>query len=191
MEHSLSIQELLEQTGALRKGHFQLSSGLHSDTYIQCARILQYPRYARFLGKQIAELWHGSYVDLVVSPALGGLLIGFAAAEAFECRMIFTERVSGVMQLRRSFELSPEDTAIVVEDVVTTGGSAKETVEMLEKEGVNVVGVASIIDRTSGEDHSLNLRALLRIDIPSYAKEACPLCAQGVPVDSPGSRRTT
>ena len=188
MTDDLTIKTLLEETDALRKGHYLLSSGLHSDTYVQCAKILQYPRYARYLGKELSELWHGTYIDLVVSPALGGLLIGYATAEALECRMVFTERANGQMELRRGLSIEPDDSVLIVEDVVTTGGSAKETVKLVKSLGADVVGVASIIDRSAEDDSSFELRSLLKIDIPSYPKDDCPLCAEGVEVESPGSK---
>jgi orotate phosphoribosyltransferase len=183
------LLHLFRQSGALLEGHFRLSSGLHSPGYMQSALVLQHPRDAAALGDALGPALEGYGATAVLSPALGGIVIGHEVARALGVRAIFAERQDSRLTLRRGFTLSPEDKVIVVEDVVTTGLSTRETIEVARAAGAAVVAAAAIIDR-SGDSAELGVpfRALLRINLPTYDPAACPLCAQGVPVVKPGSR---
>ena len=187
---------LFEETGALLRGHFRLTSGLHSGEYLQCAKVLAHPEYAEQLGLELAERLtsadDATDVDIVVAPAMGGLIIGHEVARALGARFLFTERdtVSGHMVLRRGFELLPEQSAVVIEDVVTTGGSTKEVVTLLKEASVNVLGAGSIIDRSGGAaDVGTPRLALATLNITTYRPDDCPFCAKGEPLVKPGSRK--
>jgi orotate phosphoribosyltransferase len=181
-----------ERTGGLLHGHFALSSGRHSDTYLQCAQVLQWPAVAEQLGAALATGWHGR-VDAVVGPAMGGLIIGHEVARALGVRFVFTERVDGAMRFRRLFALQPGERVLVVEDVVTTGGSAAEAARAVGEAGGEVAGYAAVVDRrpAPGAAGGRSLTALLRVDAPAWDPAACPLCAEGEPIDTPGSRHLT
>ncbi len=183
------LLHLFRQSGALLEGHFRLSSGLHSPGYMQSALVLQHPRDAAALGEALGRALEGYGATAVLSPALGGIVIGHEVARALGVRAIFAERQDSRLTLRRGFTLSPEDKVIVVEDVVTTGLSTRETIEVARTAGATVVAAAAIVDR-SGDSADLGVpfRALLRISLPTYDPAVCPLCAQGVPVVKPGSR---
>ena len=188
-----SVVELFRSRGAYLEGHFRLTSGLHSAGYLQCALVLQYPDAAEKLGRALAaELKQASAapIRLVASPALGGLIIGHEVARALGTRFIFTERDStGKMTLRRGFQVTPGETAAVVEDVITTGGSTQEVVEVLRAAGAHVMAAGSIIDRSGGRAAVGAPRvALATLQVDSHQPETCPLCAHGVPVVKPGSR---
>jgi orotate phosphoribosyltransferase len=188
--NSKQILEHFRDTDALLEGHFVLSSGLHSAKYLQCALALQYPRDAAKLGGAIAESFANSRIESVASPAIGGLVIGYAVAQALNVRFIWTERQNGEMTLRRGFTLRPGERILVVEDVITTGGSTRECIAALESNGGIVVGAASIIDRSNGAaDVGVQRLALVSMDVPSYPPEACPLCADGTEAVKPGSRK--
>lgn len=179
----------LRSRDVYRTGHFQLSSGLHSDTYLQCALALQDPPFALRLGRLVAAAVAAEAFDVVVSPALGGVLIGFAVACAAEVRFVFTERHEGGMTLRRGQWLDPGERALVVEDVLTTGGSAREAGEVVAASGAVVVGYAAVVDRsTAARPLPFDATALVRVEPRTWAPEDCPLCAAGAAVDSPGSR---
>jgi orotate phosphoribosyltransferase len=183
------ILDLMTELGALHRGHFQLSSGLHSDTYFQCARILQFPELARQLGAAIAARFEGEAFDVVVSPALGGIIIGHETARALGRRFVFTERKDGAMSMRRGFELEKGERVLVVEDVVTKGTSVREVCDVVEGQGGIVAGVASIIDRTGdGADLPHPLTALAKVEVVTWQPDRCPLCGDGVAVTKPGSR---
>jgi len=180
----------LGATGAIRHGHFVLTSGRHSGTYVQCARVLEDPALTTRLARSIAAaLPEGVDVDLVAAPAVGGIIIGFAVAQALDVKFIFTERDQGVMTLRRSFQVPEGARVLVVEDVVTTGGSVAEVVDLVRSSGGEVVGVASLIDRGGPKAFTETLWPQLRLEVESWESASCSLCASGVPVDSPGSRR--
>jgi orotate phosphoribosyltransferase len=185
-----NILDTFIETGAYLKGHFRLTSGLHSSEYLQSALVLQHPPLAERFGQNLAQSMPKGQV--VVSPALGGLIIGHEVARAMDVRFLFTERdPSGKMTLRRGFFLTPGETAVVVEDVVTTGGSTREVIELLQAAGVRVVGVGSIIDRSGGRvDLGVPRVALATLDAVAWKPEECPLCQQGLPVEKPGSRST-
>ena len=184
------IFKVLEQVGAIRQGHFELSSGRHSGTYIQCALVLAYPQHADPLGRALAELFKDHSISCVVSPALGGIIIGHEVARALGVRALFVERDrSGQMALRRGFELKPNERVLVIEDVWTTGGSTREAIGVVEQEGGLAVAAGALIDRTGGRlELNVPARALLPMDVPSYEPDDCPLCRAGGIATRPGSR---
>lgn len=183
------VLELMEELGALHGGHFLLSSGLHSDRYFQCARILQFPDLARELGAAMGAFFPDLAVDLVVSPAMGGILIGHEVARALGRRFVFTERKDGTMMIRRGFALEKGEKVVIAEDVVTRGTSLLEVIDVVEKAGGEVVGLTSIIDRTSGEvELPLPLHSLAKVVVQTWEPDACPLCTQGAELVKPGSR---
>ncbi len=187
------VLDLFNQTGAYLKGHFRLTSGLHSPEYLQCALVLAHPQHAEFLGRELAATLRqlaGTEPDVVLAPALGGLIIGHEVARALGCPFLFTERdPNGKMTLRRGFQVTPGQKAIVIEDVVTTGGSSKEVIELLNASGVEVLAAGSIIDRSGGKaDLGVPRTALATLQPAAYQADQCPLCAQGNPVVKPGSR---
>lgn len=189
-----AILELFRSTGAYLQGHFRLTSGLHSSEYLQCALVLQHPAAAEKLGRLLADALRGlapEGIGLVVSPALGGLIIGHEVARALGTRFLFTERdaATGRMTLRRGFTAGPGETAVVVEDVITTGGSTLDVIEVLRQTGVNVVAAGSIIDRSGGHaDVGVPRTALATLQVAAHYPEDCPLCSRGIPVVKPGSR---
>lgn len=185
----MNILERFAATNALLEGHFVLSSGLHSPKYLQCALALQYPSDAAKFGEMIVENFTGDAIETVASPAIGGLVIGFATAQALGVRFIWTERENGAMTLRRGFAVTEGERILVVEDVITTGGSTRECIDALEKKGAKVVAAASIIDRSNGTANvGVPRISLVSLDVPSYMAEDCPLCAAGIEVIKPGSR---
>jgi orotate phosphoribosyltransferase len=188
---SESILEEFRKTGAYLKGHFRLTSGLHSNEYMQCALVLQHPDIAEKFGRELAA--HFPKCDIVVSPAVGGLIIGHEVARALGARFLFTERdpATGKMILRRGFTVHPGETAVVIEDVVTTGGSTRDVIETLEAAGVKVLGAGSIIDRSGGRaDLGVPKVALATLEVTAWPADFCPLCQEGIPVEKPGSRPT-
>lgn len=187
--HADEIMQLFERVGAVRHGHFELSSGRHSSTYVQCALVLQYPESAEKLGRALAEKFKGVQIDCVASPALGGVLVGHEVARGLGVRAVFVERdISGRMALRRGFAFLPNERVLVVEDVWTTGGSTRETIAVVEQAGGLAVAAGALIDR-SGNQLELNVptKALIDLDIPSYEAFECPLCRSGQEIAKPGS----
>jgi orotate phosphoribosyltransferase len=180
--------QIFRETGAYLKGHFRLTSGLHSNEYLQCALVLQHPAIAERFGRELAAQLPAC--DVVVSPAIGGLIIGHEVARAKGVRFLFTERDgAGKMTLRRGFSVKPGETALVIEDVVTTGGSTREVIEVLRSSGARVLAAASVIDRSGGRANlGVPRVALATLDVVAYEPEDCPLCKQNVPVEKPGSR---
>ena len=188
---SEEVIERFRRTGALLEGHFVLSSGLHSASYLQCALVLQYPQEAEAFGQSLAEHFRQHRITTVVAPAIGGIVIGYEVARALGVRSLWTEREEGRMTLRRGFSVRAGESALVVEDVVTTGGSTRETIEALLAAGARVVGAASIIDRSGGRaDVGVPRVALATLDVPALAPSACPACARGEQAVKPGSRKT-
>jgi orotate phosphoribosyltransferase len=188
--NSNQILEQFKQTNALLEGHFILSSGLHSPNYLQCALALQYPADAAKFGRAIAEHYTNEEIETVASPAIGGLIIGYAVAQALNVRFIWTERENGVMTLRRGFSLKENERILVVEDVITTGGSTRECIETLKTRGAKVLAAASIIDRSNGTaDVGVPRISLVSLEVPSYKPEECPLCERGDEAIKPGSRK--
>jgi len=183
------ILALFRQNHALLEGHFLLSSGLHSDRYIQCALVLQHPEVAERLGRELAAKIGNTGATVVVAPALGGVLVAHEVARALGVRALFTERQDGRMALRRGFTLAASEPAIVVEDVITTGGSTLETIRAVEEAGGKVVAAGSLVDRSGGSaDLRLPRAALVTLGVQNYDPERCPLCRAGVPALKPGSR---
>ena len=184
-----TLLDLFRQSSALLEGHFRLSSGLHSSGYLQCALVLQHPEHAAALGSALADCAKPLRVATVLSPALGGIVIGHEVARALGARALFAEREGGVLTLRRGFSLAPAERVLVVEDVVTTGLSTKETMQVARAAGAEVVAAAAIIDRSGGgAGLDVPLHALAELRLPTYRPDQCPLCAQGIPLVKPGSR---
>lgn len=182
---------LFKERGALLEGHFLLSSGLHSPRYVQCARVLMDPALATRLGAALADALRPALAAppaAVVAPALGGVLVAHEVARAFGVRGLFTERQDGAMTLRRGFVLAPEERVVVVEDAITTGGSTREVMDAVRSLGARVDAVGCLIDRSGGVDLGVPLRSLVRLDVPTFPPDACPLCAAGSTAVKPGSR---
>jgi orotate phosphoribosyltransferase len=196
MTDTNAILELFERTGAYLRGHFRLTSGMHSPEYLQCARVLSHPEHAAGLGARLAEavraLAGNRAPGVVVSPALGGVIIGHEVARALGTRFLFTEReAGGQMTLRRGFSVEAGETAVMIEDVVTTGGSSLEVINLLCQAGAEVLAAGSIIDRSGGQvDLGVPRAALAVLKVVAYQPDQCPLCQQGIPVVKPGSRPT-
>jgi orotate phosphoribosyltransferase len=183
------ILEIFRTHGALLEGHFILSSGLHSDRYIQCALVLQHPRVAEQLCSELAAKLRHLGATAVAAPALGGVIVSHEVARALGLRALFTERQEGVMLLRRGFSLAPGEPTLVVEDVITTGGSTRETMAAVEQAGGKVVGVGALIDRSGGTvDLGVPKAALVTLAVQNYNPAECPLCKSGLPAVKPGSR---
>jgi len=182
------ILEMFKKVGGLLEGHFQLTSGLHSPHYFQCARVLQYPEFTKILCAEIVDRFGGRKPDAVVAPALGGSVVGQEVGRQLNLRTMFTERKDGSMQLRRGFSITPGEKVLVCEDVVTTGGSVAEVIAIVRGLGGLIVGVGAIVDRSGGKSGLEEFYAPLVMDALSFKPEACPLCAKGTPVEKPGSR---
>lgn len=188
-----ALLEIFKERGALLEGHFLLSSGLHSPRYLQCARVLMDPELATRLGRELAEGLRPALGTrqprAVVAPALGGVLVAHEVARAFGCHGLFTERQDGAMTLRRGFSLARGEPVVVVEDVITTGGSTREVMDTVRAQGAEVLAVGSLVDRSGGRaDLGVPRSSLLSLDVPTYAADACPLCASGSRPEKPGSR---
>lgn len=184
------LMQILTETGAYQSGHFKLSSGLHSGNYIQCSQLLKFPRIAENVCAEIGELFKDENIEMVVGPAIGGILVAYEVGRALNVPAIFAERENGVMTLRRGFHVEPGTRCLVTEDVLTTGGSAQEVVELLQSKGAEVVAAASIIDRTPGNTLKLKVpfKSLIQLSFPTYNPEDCPMCKEGMPIQKPGSR---
>lgn len=184
------LLRLLEDSGAVSRGHFTLSSGLHSDFYVQCALVLQHPQHSERLGRSLAARFEGTAIDCVASPALGGILVGHEVARALAVRAIFAERdASGHLTLRRGFTVEPGERVLVVEDVWTTGGSTQETIAAIAEAGGRVVAAGALIDRSGGRlSLTVRTQALLELAMKTYEPEDCPLCRAGGIPERPGSR---
>ncbi|MDZ7725186.1 MAG: orotidine-5'-phosphate decarboxylase [candidate division KSB1 bacterium] len=181
--------ELFEKSGALLNGHFQLTSGLHSPQYFQCAKVLQYPDYSEQFAQAIIKHFKSDHIDCVISPAVGGIIFGYEVARQLNCRNIFSERVNNVMTLRRGLQINNDERVLVIEDVITTGGSVKEVIELVEGAGAGVVGVGSIVDRSGGKKlFDVPYYSVFNMDVVTYEPETCPLCAKGSKPIKPGSR---
>lgn len=190
----VDLPALLRDTGALLSGHFRLSSGLHSPNYVQCALLLEYPRNAKAIGEALAAKIGRFGATKIVAPALGGVIIGYTVAEALDLPFVFTERKEGAMALRRGFRIGDGERVVIVEDVVTTGKSTRETADVIAKHGGVVAGFASILNRSGKSNpfdspyESLPYKSLMSLALETYEEGACPLCASGVALDAPGSR---
>jgi orotate phosphoribosyltransferase len=176
-------------TGAILSGHFLLTSGLHSEKYLQCARVLQWPKHAEACAQALATHFLRHKPDFVISPALGGIVIGHELGRAMGCRAIFAERENGILRLRRGFSIDPGEKGVVIEDVITTGGSTTETIKVVQDCGGVVLGACAIVDRSGGGTHfGVPHYSLWNLTIPTYAPEDCPLCRAGSSPTKPGSR---
>lgn len=185
------VMEVLEKRGAVLRGHFRLSSGRHSDVFVQKFRIFEHPRLTQRFGEEIARLFDETF-DVVASPAVGAIALGFAAGLAADKRFVFAERVDDNLSFRRGFELAPRERTLVVEDVVTTGGSAAEVVDLVRAAGGDPIGVGVLLDRSEAArppDIGAPLRSLVRLEAETWPPQECPLCRDGLPLDDPGSRR--
>ncbi len=185
------VLEVFKETNVLQEGHFKLSSGLHSDRYLQCAQVLQHPVEAQKLAKALAEKF-AEEIDVVVGPALGGVTLSYAVGLALETRTIFTERKNGEMTLRRGFQLNPGEKVLIVDDVLTTGGSVKEVIDVISEFDIEIAGIATLVDRSGDEvEFSYPIKSLLEVDVKTYQPEECPLCKKGVEINKPGSKKET
>jgi orotate phosphoribosyltransferase len=183
------ILDIFHKTGSLLEGHFKLTSGLHSPSYFQCALVLQYPEYCSILAGRIRDYFVNHDIDVVISPAVGGIVVGQEVGRQLGKRTIFAEREADVMQLRRNFVLSKKERVLVCEDVVTTGSSVFEVMQLVKNAGAVVVGVGYIVDRSNGKvNFHTEQFAVLKMDIVTYQPQSCPLCQQGIPIQKPGSR---
>ncbi len=184
------IIEIFQKTNALLSGHFLLTSGKHSNQYFQCAKVLQYPHHTKKIVAEIADYFRNFEIDSVIAPAMGGLIVGYETARQLNKRFVFTERENKEMQLRRGFEIKKGEKFLVCEDVVTTGGSVRETIEIVKNGGGEIVGVAMIVDRSNGKiDFGVPQKSVLQMEVITYEPEECPLCKQGLPLVKPGSRK--
>jgi orotate phosphoribosyltransferase len=185
------LLNLFEEKGALMTGHFLLSSGLHSDKYLQCALVLQYPDIAARIGAAMAELFSDAKPECVVGPAIGGIVFAQEVARALDVRGMFAEREAGAMTLRRGFAVGKGERVLVVEDIITTGGSVQEVVDALKRMGANPIGIGVIIDRSGGRAHfDIPFKSLARLEVATFAESGCPLCQKGIPAYKPGSRKS-
>ncbi len=183
------VLEIYKKTGALLEGHFQLTSGMHTDQYLQSALVLQHPQHAEALGAALAERFRETPVDLVVGPAMGGVILAHTTGRALGVRAFYTERKEGTLIFYRGFQVRPGERVLVVEDVVTTGGSARETAEVIRAHQGRVVGVGAIVDRSGGAVRfDVPYQSLLVLTVPGYRPADCPLCRKGIAVVTPGSR---
>jgi orotate phosphoribosyltransferase len=183
------VEEILKSCGVLLNGHFLLTSGKHSGEYLQCAKVFQYPHYTQELAGMIAKNYEKNGIHGVIGPAIGGIILAYAVANELGVQNLFAERENGVMTLRRGFNIEKGQRFLVVEDVITTGGSVKEVIDLVKSYGGEVVGVASLVDRsTEGRKFAEPLFSLYRKEIVTYSPENCPLCKEGIPVTKPGSR---
>lgn len=182
--------DIFRKSEALLEGHFLLTSGKHSAQYMQCAQVLQYPDRAAILAEGLASQFKDMGVQTVIGPATGGILVAHEVARALGVRSLFTERENGIMRLRRGFKLTPGERVLVVEDVITTGGSVREVLAVVKEFGANALGVGVLVDRTGGQvDFELPQCSIIQLNIQAFEAEECPLCAQGIPAIKPGSRK--
>lgn len=184
------ITEIFKATGTFMEGHFRLTSGLHSGLYVEKFRVLEHPNYTEILCREIANRYANDGITVVVGPAIGGVIIAYEVARALGVRSIFCEREEGKLTLRRGFHIKPDDRVLVVEDIVTTGGSVKEVLDVVASSGATIVGVGLLVDRSNGTvDLGYRTEALLTMQVTTYQPDDCPLCQQGLPIVKPGSRK--
>jgi orotate phosphoribosyltransferase len=185
------ILEMFRRSGALLNGHFQLTSGLHSPAYFQCAKVLQYPQFSESLAARIVDHFAAKQFDVVISPAIGGIVVGQEVGRQINVRTIFSERKDNEMQLRRGFEIGKGERVLICEDVVTTGGSVFEVIDLVKAKGAEIAGVGFIVDRSNGNaDFGVDQFAVIQLNAETYPAESCPLCADGIPIEKPGSRKS-
>ena len=183
------ILNIFTKTGAILQGHFKLSSGLHSPQYLQCALLLQRPQFSEKMCKALADKFKNEKPNIVIAPALGGVLVSYEVARAIGVKSLFAERVDGKMALRRNFSLNKKDKVLVVEDVITTGRSTREVIDVVKSFGSEIIGVGCLVDRSKEKvDFGARFETLLKMDVPTFQPESCPLCKQRIPITKPGSR---
>ena len=183
------IHEILERTGVLLQGHFLLTSGKHSNRYMQCARIFQYPEYTAEVARDLGDKFMDFDIDIVIGPAIGGIILAYEVAKQLEVKALFAERENGAMALRRGFEISKGSRVLIVEDVITTGGSVKEVIELVRSMGAEVVGVGCVVDRSGGKAlFDVPYKSVVKVEIEAYSPSDCPLCRTGSTPCKPGSR---
>ena len=182
------VLRMFRESNGLLEGHFQLTSGLHSNQYFQCAKVLQYPSHTELLCADIAEHFRNPSIDCVVAPAMGGIVVAQEVGRQLRLRTMFAERKDGVLQLRRGFEISQDERVLLCEDVITTGGSVNELIDIVHTSGGIVVGVGAIVDRSNGKVHFENFHAVMTMNALTYEPATCPLCREGIPIEKPGSR---
>ena len=181
--------EILKEIEVMLEGHFLLTSGRHSDKYMQCAKLFQYPKYSEMFSKELCDHFKKENIDIVVGPAIGGIILAYEVSRQLNVKNVFAERENGEMCLRRGFNVLPGQNVLIVEDVVTTGGSVKEVISLMKEIGANVVGVGSIVDRSAGKtDFGCPFFAVLSMEIKSYTPDECPICKKNLPLVKPGSR---
>ena len=184
------MERIFKQTGLMLEGHFLLTSGRHSNRYMQCAKLFQYPEYSEMICKDLADRFAGQKIDMVVGPAVGGIIMSYEMARQFKVPNIFAERENGAMTLRRGFSIPEGANVLVVEDVVTTGGSVREVMDIVAEAKAEVVGVCVVVDRSGGKiDFGVPFEAAYETEIQSYEPSQCPLCEQGLELVKPGSRK--
>ncbi|MBN2097831.1 MAG: orotate phosphoribosyltransferase [Candidatus Omnitrophica bacterium] len=183
------VMKIFQQNAALLSGHFLLSGGLHSEQYLQCARVLENPQISEQLARSLSAKFQDQRINTVIGPATGGIILAYELARAWGARALFAERENGQMGLRRGFSLSPRDRVVVAEDVITTGGSVKEVIELVQARGAQLIGVAALVDRSAADiDFGVRCATLLKLKIQNFTPENCPLCRQGIKLVKPGSR---
>lgn len=183
------VLEIFRKSKVLMEGHFLLTSGRHSDKYLQCARVFQYSEYTEQLAGALADEFHSDKIDLVIGPALGGIILSYEMGRSLGVKTLFSEREKGEMVLRRGFEIPKGAKVLVVEDVITTGGSVQEVIDLVHQYGAEVIGVGAFVDRSGGNvDFGSKFRAVISLDVESFSPEACPLCKANKPLEKPGSR---
>lgn len=181
--------DIFRSTGALLEGHFKLTSGRHSNTYFQCAKVLQHPEHLSAVCNKIAGHFRQKGVETVISPAIGGIVVGTETGRQLGVKTIFAERKDGSMTIRRGFSVAPGEKVLVIEDVITTGGSVQEVIELLKSAGAVIIGVGCVVDRSNGKVRLTDDQyAVLSMEVISYTPEECPLCKEGIEIDAPGSR---
>jgi orotate phosphoribosyltransferase len=191
MNQTSDFRAIFEKLGAVQKGHFILTSGNHSDTYVQCARILENPVVTAQLCGELVKPWQSECVDIVVGPALGGIILSYELARPLKAKSMYLERVDNKMTLRRGFLVPAQSKVLVAEDVITTGGSVKDVIDVLTLQGAQVLGIISLVDRRPEKAPTLfgiKYNSIIQVNPPIYAPDKCPLCRQGVPTEKPGSR---
>ncbi len=187
-----NVQNILKESGAILKGHFLLSSGSHSDTYIQCAKVLQYPKYTEYLATLIAEKFRREPPDIVIGPAMGGITLAYEVARKAGARALFSERENSSMSLRRGFQIHKGEKVLIVEDVVTTGGSVFEIINLVKSLKGNLIGIGAIIQRgKDAPNFGIRFEPLMKMKIATYPPGECPMCREGLPLYKPGSRKVS
>lgn len=185
-----AILKIFKETGAFLTGHFKLSSGLHSGRYLQCALVLQHPKYAKLLCTELAKKFKKENPTIIAGPALGGVVVSYEIARALNCRSIFAEREEGKLKFRRGFSVDKSDRVLVVEDVITTGLSTNELISLIREAGAKVIGVGSIVDRSNSKiDFGVSFKSLIKVKVDTYTENNCPFCKKRIPWVKPGTRR--